>query len=429
MSAPKLGSPEHELTTLDSGLRIQTSTLAHTNAVSIVLLFGAGSRYENDELAGSSHLFEHLLFKGTNKRPTPSEISEVVEGVGGVLNAFTDREMTGYWCRVPSTSWVEGMDVLTDMVKDPLFREEDIAKEKNVVYEEIRASHDDPGSHADTILDGLLWPNQAFGRDIAGSEESVGAISREAMLGYMATQYVPTNTVVAVAGGVEHEDVVDKVSTMLGEWPDRESVPWYPVEDNLNGPALNIEYRPTEQGHLAMGLHGFSSSDEDRYALRLLSVTLGEGMSSRLFEEVREKRGLAYAIGSSVSAYADAGGLSIYGGVDPARAPEAVKVIVDELVKLWDGITEEELAKAKRLSKGRTMLRMEESRTVAMTMGAQQLIRRRVETVEETIAAVDAVTMDDIKRVAHRVVRSDKLALSLVGPFKDEKVFLESLKF
>ena len=249
------------------------------------------------------------------------------------------------------------------------------------------------------------------------------------MLGYMATQYVPTNTVVAVAGGVEHEDVVDKVSTMLGEWPDRESVPWYPVEDNLNGPALNIEYRPTEQGHLAMGLHGFSSSDEDRYALRLLSVTLGEGMSSRLFEEVREKRGLAYAIGSSVSAYADAGGLSIYGGVDPARAPEAVKVIVDELVKLWDGITEEELAKAKRLSKGRTMLRMEESRTVAMTMGAQQLIRRRVETVEETIAAVDAVTMDDIKRVAHRVVRSDKLALSLVGPFKDEKVFLESLKF
>jgi predicted Zn-dependent peptidase len=429
MESQRPGTPHHEQTTLDSGLRVLSSTLAHTNAVSIMLLFGAGSRYESDELAGSSHLFEHLLFKGTSKRPTPTEISEVVEGVGGVLNAFTDREMTGYWCRVPSTSWADGMDVLTDMVKDPLFREDDISREKHVVYEEIRASHDDPGSRADTLLDDMLWPDQAFGRDIAGSEESVGAVSREAMLEYMSTQYVPTNTVVTVAGGVTHAEVVDAVERMMGGWPGRDSISWYPVEDRLAGPLVNIEHRPTEQGHLAMGLHGLSSRDDDRYALRLMCTTLGEGMSSRLFTEVREKRGLAYAIGAGTSAYADAGALGIYGGVDPERAAEAVKVIADELVKLWEGVSPEELEKAKRLTKGRTMLRMEESRAVAMSIGAQELIKGEIEGIDEMLAAMDAVTLDDIRDVAKRVIRSDKTALSLVGPFDDDAPFLEALQF
>ncbi len=427
MSQSVTGTPVHKKTTLDSGLRVLTSSMSHTNAVSIVLLFGAGSRYESDELAGSSHLFEHLLFKGTTRRPTPASISEVVEGVGGALNAFTDREMTGYWCRVPRTSWKEGLDVLTDMVKDPLFRENDIEREKKVVFEEIRASHDSPEARADTILDQLLWPGQPFGRDIAGSEASVAAVSREAMLEYMATQYVPTNTVFAISGGIDHDEVVEESARLMAGWPDREPIDWAPIEDNMDGPIVHVENRPLEQGHLAMALHGLSVNDEDRYALRLLSVTFGESMSSRLFEEVREKRGLAYAIGSSVSAYADAGSLGIYSGVDPERAEEAVKVIVGEINRLRDGITDEELEKAKALSKGRTMLRMEESRAVAMSMGAQELIKGEVESIDDMLAAVDRVTGDDIKRVSNRIVNSKKLGLSIVGPFDDEEIFLKSL--
>ncbi len=429
MTEPATGTPVHESTKLDSGVRVLTSTLPHTNAVSLFILFGAGSRYEDDELAGSSHLFEHLLFKGTTKRPTPREISEIIEGVGGMLNAFTDREMTGYWCRIPRPNWKEALDVLTDMVLDPLFREDDIAREKQVVFEEIRASHDSPEARCDSILDGLLWPDQPLGRDIAGSEESVAAVSREAMLEYMASQYVPSNTVIAVAGAVNHDEFVSEAARRLDGWQDRKSLTFTLAEDRLHGPSLCIEERPTEQAHINFGLHGLSNTDSERYALRLLSVAFGESMGSRLFEEVREKRGLAYAISSGVAGYHDTGALQISSGVDPARAEEAVEVIIAELAKLRDGLSQDELDKAKALVKGRLMLRMEESRAVAMSIGAHELLKGTVESVEDILTATDNVSLDDVTAVANRVVRSDKLALSMVGPFADEEVFRKLLSF
>ncbi len=420
--------PTHQKTVMDSGLRVLSSTLPHTAAVSIMILFGAGSRYEDDDLAGASHVFEHLLFKGTGRRPTPAEISQVVEGVGGALNAFTDREMTGYWCRVPKTSWIDGLDVLTDMVLDPLFRDDDIAREKQVVFEEIRASHDSPESQTSMNLDELLWPNQPFGRDIAGSEASVAAISKEAMLAYMATQYVPKNTVVAIAGAVEHDEILAQLEKMMKGWATRESLTFSPVVDSLAGPVVKIEHRPTEQAHMVLGMHGLRVEDEDRYPMRLLSVTLGESMSSRLFEEVREKRGLAYAVGSSVSSFSDTGSLEVFAGVDPERAEEAVKVIVAELGKIREDVTAEELVKAKALTKGRTMLRMEESRAVAMSLGAQEMVKGHVETVDEMLEAMDAVTLEDVSRVAERVIKTSKMGLSLVGPFDDD-IFLQHLRF
>jgi len=419
----------YEHSVLPSGLRVLTTTLPHTNAVSIMLLFGAGSRYEPGEVAGASHLLEHLVFKGTESRPTPREIADVVESVGGSLNAYTDREVTGYWCRLALPHYRQGLEVLVDMVRNSLFRQEDIDKEKRVIYEEIRASHDSPGSRAANLEDELLWPDQPMGRDIAGSVESVGEISRDALREYLGQQYVASNAVLAVAGGASHEEVVEQAEALLDGFREGEPRPLIPFEDNLTGPKLRVEYRKTEQAHVSIGLHGVSMFDEDRYALGLLSVVLGGTMGSRLFEEVREKRGLAYAISSYTRQYLDCGALSIGSGADPKRSAEALQVIMAELAKIREGVAAEELARAKEVSKGRLMLRMEESRAVASSIGIQELLRGEVHTVDEMVRKVDAVTMDDIVRVARRVLRPEKLAVAIVGPFRGRSRFARHLHF
>ena len=415
--------PPFERTVLDSGVRVLTSTMPHTGAVSIQLLFGAGSRYETDELAGSSHLFEHLLFKGTTKRPTPREISETIEGVGGILNAYTDREATGYWCKIALPNYHDGLDVLIDMVRNPLFREEDIEKEKKVVFEEIRATHDSPEGTVDMMMDDLLFPNQPLGRDIAGSVESVGAVSTESLKKYLRTQYVASNTVISVAGALSHDRVAADVAELMGDFHDGTPAPLFPFIDNLSGPSLRVQHRETEQAHLSLGLHGISADDDDRYALRLLSTIFGGSMSSRLFEEVREKRGLAYSIHAGPAHYKDSGSFQISSGVDPARATEAIKVVIDEVVKLRKGVTKDEFEKSKKLTKGRILMRMEESRSVAGSIGSQELLLGEVKSVDEVIAEYDAVDIDQLAAVANRLIDENKLVLAIVGPFDSDEDF------
>ena len=370
-----------------------------------------------------------MLFKGTPKRPTPREISEVVEGVGGTLNAFTDREVTGYWCRVAQPNYKESIDLLSDMTLNSFFKDEDIAKEKQVVYEEIRASNDSPGARVSMLLDELLWPEQPMGRDIAGSVESVGAISREQMLKYLETQYVGSNTVIAVAGNIEHAEVVEQISDLLGGLHDGEILPMFPYEAKKPTKRVALEHRPTEQAHIAFGLTGLANNDPDRHALSIMSVILGETMSSRLFEEVREQRGLAYDIHSGAHFFSDCGAFVVESGIDPARVDEAIPVILSELGKMRDGVTEAEWKQALELTKGRMMLRMEESRAVSSFLGIQELLRDNVETVDEILAKISAVTREDIKRAANRVLKEENLVLSIVGPFDDADHFEEMLKF
>ncbi len=408
---------------LPNGIRVLSSSFRHTNAVSIIFLFGAGSRYETPELAGASHLFEHMLFKGTPERPTPRDISEVVEGVGGTLNAFTDREVTGYWCRLAQPNYRDGIDLLSDMTLNSLFREEDIAKEKQVVYEEIRASFDSPGARVSMMLDDLLWPDQPMGRDIAGSVESVGSISRDDMCKYLETQYVGSNTVIAIAGNIEHQEVVDQITRSLGSLHDGKILPMFPHEKKALSKRVALEHRPTEQAHLAIGLAGFANDDPDRHALSIMSVILGETMSSRLFEEVREQRGLAYDIHSGAHFYSDCGAFVVESGIDPNRVDEAIPVILKELGKMRDGVTEAEWTQALQLTKGRMMLRMEESRAVSSFLGIQELIRGEVQSVDEVIANISSVTQEDIKRAANRVIKSENLVLAIVGPFDDSDHF------
>lgn len=422
-------SYQFERTALSNGLRVVTSTLPHTNAVSINILFGAGSRYETDDIAGASHLFEHMLFKGTERRPSPREVSEVVEGVGGALNAFTDREITGYWCRLARPHYRKGFDVLADMVRNSLLRPEDIDREKQVVFEEIRSTYDSPAGRAGMILEELLWPDQPLGRDVAGSVESVRALSRDAMVKYLHTQYVASNTVVAIAGNVSHTDVVEQVNDLMGDFKDGEILSMFPFEDKLSGPGVQIENRPTEQAHLAMGMHGLSMFDSDRHALGLLSVILGESMSSRLFEEIREKRGLAYDIHSSVHMLADTGALIVESGIDPSRVYKAVPVIVEEIARIREGVTDREFEQAKELSKGRMMLRMEESRVMSGFLGGQELLKKEIRTVDQVVADIDAVQREDIARVAGRVIQPEKMVLSMVGPLEDPEPLQKAMEF
>ncbi|MDP6666406.1 MAG: pitrilysin family protein, partial [Dehalococcoidia bacterium] len=309
------------------------------------------------------------------------------------------------------------------------FRVDDIHKEKQVVYEEIRASFDSPAARTSMLLDELLWPNQTMGRDIAGSVESVEAISRDEMRRYLDIQYVASNTVIAVAGNIEHEDIVDQLTGLLGDLHDGEILPMYPFEDNIEGPSVALEHRPTEQAHLAFGLPGLAQDDPDRHALALMSVILGETMSSRLFEEVREQRGLAYDIHSGAHFFSDCGALVVESGIDPARIDEAIPVILGELGKMREGVTEEEWSQARELTRGRMMLRMEESRAVTSFLGIQELLRNKVESIDDVLDKIDAVARDDIERVAKRVINAEKLVLAMVGPFDDTDRFKKMLKF
>ena len=422
-------SPEYQRSVLANGVRILTSRMTHTKAVSVVFLVGAGSRYETDDEAGVSHLFEHMLFKGTPTRPRPRDISGVVESVGGTINAFTDRECTGYWCRMALPHYRRGVEVIADIIKSPLFREEDIAQERHVVVEEIRATHDSPGALASLLLDSALWPNQALGRDIAGSVETVEAIPRSVMIDYHRQQYTGRNIVVAVAGNIEHDDVVEQLDGLLSDVPDGEPRSMFPYEDNLLGPTVTGGRRDLEQLHMAMAFKGVGMHDPRRAALRIMTVVLGGSMSSRLFEEVREKRGLAYGIGSSMHTLTDCGVLDIHTGVESSRAVEALGVIVEELVKMRDGITEEELHDARELSKGRMILGMEESRAVANDMAAQELLRGRIETLESRITDLETVSLSDVQSVADEIITADKLAISAVGPIDDWSEFEGALEF
>ncbi len=409
----------YQRSVLDNGIRVLTSRMTHTKAVSSIFLVGAGSRYETDAEAGVSHLFEHMLFKGTPSRPRPRDISGVVESVGGAINAFTDRECTGYWSRMALPHYRRGVEVIADIIKEPLFRGDDISQEKHVVLEEIRAANDSPGALAGIMLDAALWPDQALGRDIAGTIESVQAIPREVMTGYHREQYVGSNLVVAVAGNVDHDDVVHQIDDLLSDLPDGEPRTMFAHEDNLQGPNTIHGERDLEQMHLAMAFEGVSMNDPRRAALRVMTIVLGGSMSSRLFEEVREKRGLAYGIGSSMHTLSDCGVLDVHTGVEPPRAIEALEVIVEELVKIRDGVTDEELHDARELAKGRMILGMEESRAVANDLAAQELLRGDIETLEDRIQALDGITHDEIRSVAQDVINSDKFALSAVGPAID----------
>lgn len=409
----------YQKTTIDNGLRIVTSTMPHTRAVCVSMFIGAGSRYELPEQAGLSHFVEHLCFKGTEKRPTAKEISETIDCVGGVLNGGTDKELTVYWVKVARPHFSTALDLLVDMLRNSKFDPGEMENERKVIIEELKMSMDSPQSRVDTLIDEVIWPDQALGRDVAGTKETVSSFNREIMLDYLPRLYLPGNTVISVTGDISHEEVVASVSKLMGDWPDGVPISWLSAENTQESPRLRSEQRKTEQVHFCLALRGLDNMHPDRFALDLLNVILGEGMSSRLFLELRERKGLAYDIHSHVSYYRDSGSLSVYAGVDPKKLESAIDAIIREIVSLRDEpVPEVELVKAKEMGKGRLMLRMEDTRSVAGWIGGQELLTNQIFTLDEVTEKVDAVTTGDIRNVARKLFLTSKINFALVGPVR-----------
>ena len=407
--------------TLDNGMRVVTGAMPHTRSVSMCVFVGVGSRYETDEEAGLSHFLEHMVFKGTATRPEPQQISAAIEGVGGVLNAATEHELTVYWCKVAQPYFEESLALLFDILRNSLYEPDDIEKERQVVFEELGMINDYPTYKVEALIDEMLWPGHPLGRDIGGTRESVGGITREMMLEFVSAYYTPDNMVVSVAGNVSHDDVVAQVERLSEGWERGKRNGWTPFKEGRREPQSKVEYRRTEQAHLSVALPGVSLTHPQRYALDLLSVALGEGMSSRLFVEVREKRGLAYDVHSEVSHFTDTGAMVVSAGVDPKRVYDAVRTILEQMGALRDGLPEDELEKAKRLSAGRLMLRMEDTRAVASWMGQSEMLLGRIVDVDDVIEQVNAVTTDEVRRLANDVLVTERLNIAVVGPCRGHR--------
>ena len=414
--------------TLKNGMRVVTSEMLHTRSVSMCMFVGVGSRYETDDEAGLSHFLEHMVFKGTTKRPEPQQISAAIEGVGGVINAATEHELTAYWCKVAQPYFEDSLALLFDIFRNSLYEPDSIEKERHVIFEELGMINDYPSYKVEALIDEMLWPGHPLGRDIGGTRESVGGITREMILNFVSAYYTPDNIVVSVAGNVSHEDVVAQVKRLSEGWEAGGCNEWTPYLGSQSEAQSHVEYRKTEQAHLSVALPGVSLTHPQRYALDLLSVALGEGMSSRLFVEIREKRGLAYDVHSEVSHFSDTGAIIVSAGVDPKRVYDAVQTILEQVGALRDGVPEEELEKAKHLSGGRLMLRMEDTRAVANWMGQSEMLLGYIADVDDVIEEVNAVTTDDVRSLANDLLVTEKLNIAVVGPCRGHQRVRRMLK-
>jgi predicted Zn-dependent peptidase len=419
----------YEKVVLDNGLRLLMEAMPHTRSVALNYFIGTGSRYETAKQAGISHFIEHVCFKGTEKRPTSTEISSVIEGVGGILNAGTDKELTIYWCKVAQPHFANALDVMSDILLHSKFDPAEIEKERQVIIEEINMSLDSPAQRVSMLLDDLMWPGHPLGRDIAGSKESVAAISRKMMLDYLGRQYQLENVVLSIAGNIRPQETVELVNRATAGWSKQKTPARYTPYQRKPGRRVNIEKRDTEQTQLCLALPGISILHPDRFKLDLLNIIFGEGMSSRLFIEIRDKLGLCYSIQSYAEHFLDTGAMTISAGVDNKNLAVAVKAIIVELAKLKEMIPEAELNKAKELFKGRIMLRMEDSRSVSGWMGSQEILTGEILTVEAVIAKVEAITAKDLKQVAGEIILGDKLHLAAVGPLDPDGPWEDLLKF
>jgi len=411
----------YELSTLENGLRVVTVAMPQAYSVSAGLYLGVGSRYETDAEAGASHFIEHLLFKGTERRPTPRDIALAIEGVGGSINASTGREVTSYYARVARHDFGLAADVLADMVLNSRFLPTDVEREAQVIVEEINESQDMPDDIVFMEAQQILYPHHALGRDIAGTRESVRALNRDALLGYMTQGYAPGNAVVAVAGGVTHAQVVETIGELLGGWQGSHTLTTVPY---LGKPEARVKVinRPVEQTHIVLATHAYHRYHPDRFALSLLNSILGEGMSSRLFVEIREERGLAYSVYSYVSALNDTGTFAVYAAVDQEQTDTTIQAVLGELHRLREELIEdEEMEFAKAYMRGSLLLSLEHSGTNAGWVGNRLITSNTIPTPEEVVANFERVTSADIQRVARDLFRDEALLLSLVGPIKSEK--------
>jgi len=402
-------------TVLPNGIRVLVSEMPETRSVSISMYVGVGSRAETRANAGTSHFLEHMLFKGTAKRPSAAEISWAVEALGGFVNAATDREVTSFSSRVPARHYLVALDVIADMIRAPLLRDEDLASERQVVVEEIRMYKDQPQDRVHTLVDELLYPNHPLGWEIAGREPVVQAMTAEQLRAFMEAGYAPGRMVVALAGKLSAEEATQAVGEHLGQLASRPGLPFSRAPKPARA-RTKVRAKGAKQVHLCIGWRGVPQRHADKWTLDMLNAVLGEGMSSRLFLEIREKRALAYDVHSYEANYSDVGHLVIYAGVAPDRVKEAATAALGEVAKLRDELVgENELERVRDFVKGRIELRLEDTRGVAGWLAGQEMFYDRIRSVEEICEIVDSIGPADLQRVAQQYLKPELAYVSAIG--------------
>lgn len=421
--------PPHRRTVLPGGLRVVTQSMPAARSASVAILVGVGSRHEDEREAGLSHVLEHLVFKGTRGYPDAGALSAAIEAVGGSANASTDRELTVFSAKVPREQLASALEVTAELALRPLLRRADLASEKPVIVDEIRMYVDSPSDHVFTMFDELLFGGHPLGREIAGSPRSVRRQTIAAVRDHWRGWYGAERVVLAAAGALDHATVVAAAEDWLADLP-RSDTPRRDVTPPVPAPpgALTVRHRALSQGNLCLGMPGVARDHPDRWALDLLGAVLGDGMSSRLFLELRERRSLAYDVSTFASSYADCGTFGVHAGFDPDHAEKVVAGILDELQRIVDDpVPGPELERARAYTRGRLELRMEDSAAVAGWIGSGESLLPRILTVDEVLERLDAVTSDDVLRVARRYVAPERARLAVLGPFRGRRRFERAL--
>ncbi|HEX6951597.1 MAG TPA: pitrilysin family protein [Gaiellaceae bacterium] len=408
--------------TLDNGLRVLTADLPYAQSVAVIVTLAAGSRYETDETSGIAHFSEHMFFKGTEQRPSAKEIAGAIDAIGGEFNAFTGKEYTVYYVKCAAEHRDVALDVLVDMLRNSLFEAEEIEREKGVIVEEMNMYYDTPRDFIGSVYEHLLWGDQPLGRDIIGSKETVRGATRDTFMGYLDRWYKPSRIVLGVGGRVG-DDLLERAQDLLGDLSDAETGEPEPTLPHANG-RVRVHTKQSEQAHVSIGVHSLPLDHPDKYALQLLATVLGGGMSSRLFSEVRERRGLAYYVYGLNHSYSDAGTLYSQAGVDITRIDDAVSTIAGELRKIaTEPLPAEELQKARNFAKGRFVLQLESPQGLMLFGLRKEVLERETPDPDEVLRGLDAVTADDVARVASELITPEHLRLAVIGPFDDASRF------
>lgn len=409
--------------TLENGLRLITVPMASTQTVTVLVLVGTGSRYERREINGISHFLEHMMFKGTTARPTALQISTELDAIGAEYNAFTSKEYTGYFVKCAAGKFDVALDVIADIFQNSVFADEEIARERGPIKEEINMYFDNPMRYVPVIFDELVYGDQPLGWDTAGKKEIIDRLTRQNFLDYFHSHYFAKNAIVSVAGNINPEIVEAKVKEKFGRIREEGISESLPDNEKQDMPRVKILSKKTDQSHIIVGFRSLSYLDEDFPKLETMAVVLGGGMSSRLFSEVRERRGLAYRVSAGLSAYHETGDFCASAGLNNDKLIPALTVILEQFKRLaTEPISAGELAKAKDYIKGTTAIALESSDAQASFHADQELLQNRILTVEEKLARIDAVSSHDIIELASKIIVPQGLNLALIGPYEaDEK--------
>ncbi len=417
----------YELTRLENGFTVATATMPHMSGVSAGLWVGVGGRYENTALNGVCHFIEHMLFKGTERR-NAKQISQAVEGVGGYLNAFTSEEQTCFYARAPHDKLNNLLDVLFDMVLHSRFDTVELDKERSVIKEEVAMYLDQPASHVMELLNETLWPGHPLGRPLTGTLETLDGLRRDELVAYLQSHYVAASSLLTVAGKVKHREVVALARKLTKPFAQGKRPTFLPVAPEQTEPRVRLFTKDIEQTHLALGLRTCSRHDERRFALRLLNVMLGENMSSRLFQVVREEHGLAYSIQSGQNSFDDTGALIVTAGVDTAKAKPALKLIAQELKRCREKLpSATEMREARDYLLGQMDLSLESTENQMMWLGEQLLGYGRIQKPEDIKRRLAEVKPSDIRAVAREFFTPARMSLALVSPLKSDRGLKELL--